>query len=243
MMGHMPKNGSLYGGGVPQPEDKPGPDPEKGHEIGSPKEVAESDTEWPIHPTEEGADVYSFEAIWQSVLPGEVLRGVIVRRPHPKDAPSAKKQKRHLEVFFTTTLRLVSEQILREYQGCWSIEILIREAIEGFELGQDRCHDTRKLSGINDVRLLIGAAEVLYTAENEAGGHGADTQRPTADETAEDIAPLRPWSEDPGSPNRFDFHGSIREELAGAGVTPKVGLNAASGKFEQTGSSAQLRTG
>ena len=34
-----------------------------------------------------------------------------------KDASSAKKRKRYLEVFFTTVLRLGSEQILKEYRG------------------------------------------------------------------------------------------------------------------------------
>ena len=34
-----------------------------------------------------------------------------------KDASSAKKRKRYLEVFFTTVLRLGSEQILKGYRG------------------------------------------------------------------------------------------------------------------------------
>lgn len=83
---------------------------------------------------------------------------------------------------------------------------------------------------------------MLYTAENRTGNQEADNQRPTASEPTEEIDQLRPWYEDPGPPNLFDLHWSVREELAGAGITPKVGLNATSGEFEQTGSSAQLRT-
>ena len=88
-----------------------------------------------------------------------------------KNASSAKKRKRYLEVFFTTVLRLGSEQILKEYRGrwsvemCWSVEILIREAKESFGLGKDRCRNAQKIAGINNFRLLIGAAEVLYRAE------------------------------------------------------------------------------
>jgi hypothetical protein len=247
VVGRMPKNAALCGRPGPQPENKPGPDPEKGDEIGSPeevaeKEVAENGPEWQKHPTEEDAEVYSFEAIWQSVLPGQVLRIVILRRPHLKDVDSAKKRKRYLEVFFTTDLRLTPEQVLHEYRGRWSIEILIREAKESFGLGEDRCRNTRKIRGINNFRLLIGAAEVLYTAETqEAEKQEADAQEPDAQEPPDEFDRLRPWYEDPGVPNLFDVHWSIREQLADAGITPKVGLRATSGEFDQNGASVQPR--
>jgi len=236
VVGRMPKNAALFERPGPQPENKPGPDPEKGDKIGSPEdfveeELAESGPKWQEHPTEEDAEVYSFEAIWQSVLPGEDLRVVILRRPHLKDADSAKKRKRYLEVFFTTNLRLDPEQILREYQGRWSIEILIREAKESFGLGKDRCRNTRKISGINNFRLLIGAAEVLYTAETRE----SEKQEADAQEPPDGVDRLRPWYEDSGVPNLFDVHWGIREELAEVGITPKVGLRATSGEFDQSG--------
>lgn len=162
---------------------------------------------------------------------------MILRRPHLKDADSAKKRKRYLEVFFTTDLRLSPEQILREYRGRWSIEILIREAKESFGLGRDRCRNTRKISGINNFRLLIGAAEVLYTAETQE----AEKQEANAQEPTDEFDWLRPWYEDPGVPNLFDVHWGIREELAEAGITPKVGLRATSGEFDQNGDSVQPR--
>ena len=225
-------------GRTPDPEDKPGPDPEKGDKIGSPAELAERGPEWQKHPTEEKAEVYSFEAIWQSVLAGEVLRVVILRRPHLKNTGSAKKRKRYLEVFFTTDRRLSVEQILREYRGRWSIEILIREAKESFGLGEDRCRNTRKISGINNFRLLIGAAEVLCRAETQK----TEKHEAGPEERPDRFDRLRPWYEEPGAPNLFDIHWSIREKLVEAGITPKVGLRATSGEFEQSSSSAQLHT-
>lgn len=157
VVGRMPKNASLYERPEPKPEGKPGPQPEKGEELDSPKELAESDSresdsresglDWAAHPTEEKAQIYSFEAIWHSVLPGEVLRIVMLRRPHLKEASSPKKRKRYLEVFFTTDLGRSAEQILEEYRGRWSIEILIREAKESFGLGKDRCRNIRKIRG------------------------------------------------------------------------------------------------
>jgi len=244
VVGRMPKNSSLYERPGPQPEDKPGPAPKKGDEVGSPKKLAERELDWNAHPTEEDAQVYSFEAIWHSVLPGQVLRVVILRRPHLKEASSSKKRKRYLEVFFTTDLRLGAEQVLEEYRGRWSIEILIREARESYGLGKDRCRNTRKISGINNFRLLIGAAEVIYMAETtvieEQNGKSLDLSAP---KLLKEIDQLRPWYKDSGPPKLFDVHWGIREELAAEGITPKVGLKATSGEFEQTSSSAQLRTG
>jgi hypothetical protein len=176
------------------------------------------------------------------VLSGQVLRVVIVRRPHLKDADSPKKRKRYLEVFFTTDRRLSAAQILEEYRGRWSIEILIREAKESFGLGKDRCRNTRKIAGINNFRLLIGAAEVLCTADTqESEKQEADAQEPDAQEPPDEFDRLRPWYEDPGVPNLFDVHWSIREELADAGPAPKVGLRATSGEFDQNGASVQPR--
>lgn len=110
VVGRMPKNGALYERPDPKPEGKPGPQPEKGEKMGSPEALVENGLvenglvenglEWTNHPTEEDAEIYSFEAIWQGVLPGEVLRVVILRRPHLAEASSAKKQRRYLEVFF-----------------------------------------------------------------------------------------------------------------------------------------------
>jgi len=147
-------------------------------------------------------------------------------------------------VFFTTDLRLGAEQVLEEYRGRWSIEILIREARESYGLGKDRCRNTRKISGINNFRLLIGAAEVIYMAETtvieEQNGKSLDLSAP---KLLKEIDQLRPWYKDSGPPKLFDVHWGIREELAAEGITPKVGLKATSGEFEQTSSSAQLRTG
>ncbi len=73
--------------------------------------------------------------------------------------------------------------------------------------------------------------------------HAAETRDPDRQEggPSESFDQLRPWYEEPGVPNLFDIHWGIREELATTGITPKVGLNATSEKFDQTGSPAQLR--
>ena len=73
------------------------------------------------------------DGLWRAVIrqaarhvpEGEPIRVRVdeTERCLVKDASSAKKRKRYLEVFFTTVLRLGSEQILREYRGRWSVEM------------------------------------------------------------------------------------------------------------------------
>jgi hypothetical protein len=79
-----------------------------------------------------------------------VLQIVILHRPHLKEADSAKKRKRYLEVFFTTGLRLSAEHILEEYQGHWSIGILIWEARESSGLEKDCCRAPETIVGANN---------------------------------------------------------------------------------------------
>ena len=238
VVGRLAKNSPLYAPPGPKPEGKPGPQPRKGALLGSPEELAEKGlpTEelpaeelpegcsWRAHPTEEDAWICPVEAIWDSVLPGEILTVVIVCRPHLKEADSAKRRKRYLETFFTTDRSLCAEEVLAEYRRRWSVEILIREAKESFGLGKDRCRNTDTIQGINNLRLLIGAAEVLYVAETSE-----DEATPP-----EAFDRLRPWYTDQAEPKLFDLHWGLREELAAAGITPKVGLRAAPGEFAST---------
>ena len=85
--------------------------------------------------------------------------------------------------------------------------------------------------------LKSRAAEVLYTAETK----NAEKQETKSEEPTDRFDQLRPWYKDPGAPNLFDGHWGVREELAEAGIKPKVGLGATSGEFDQNGVSIQPR--
>src|SRR5882672_10021289 len=54
----------------------------KGDVIGSPKTLATPSAAWQPHPQEAGALIQSWVGIWQSVLPGQPRRIVVVGRPH-----------------------------------------------------------------------------------------------------------------------------------------------------------------
>lgn len=165
VVGRLPKNSPLYAVPALKAPGQPGRPAKKGRRLGTAKTLAEAARPWQQHPTEETAEVSMVEGIWHSVLPGVVLHVVLVRRPALKEARSKQRRQRYLEAFFTTDRSLSIEQILQEYQGRWSVEILIWQAKQSFGLGQDRCRRYRRIVGINAFRLVIAAAEVLWFAE------------------------------------------------------------------------------
>lgn len=212
VVSRLPKNSPLYDVPAPKPKGKPGPQPKKGKRLGTTLDFADEDTGWRAHPSEPGAEVRLVRGLWHSVLPGRVLQVVIVRRRHLRHAASKRRRQRWLEVFFTTALELTLEEILAEYRGRWTIEVLIHEARESFGLGQDRCRRYARIEGINAFRLLIGAAEVLFFAEQVDQAQAMDLRR------------YRSWYRQKTAPSLFDIHWAVREHLYGEGIYPKVGF-------------------
>ena len=230
VVGRLPKNSPLYGLPAPKPAGRPGPQPKKGARLGTALEFADeefADEEfaeeegslrrwqehrWQKHPTEAGAEVCLLAGLWPSVLPEVPLQVVLVRRKHLRDHASKRRRQRWLEAFFTTDGSLSLEEILQEYRGRWTIEILLHEARESYGLGQDRCRRYRKIVAINALRLIIGAAEVLHFAEQVGE---ADTM---------DLRRYRSWYRRKRGPSLFDIHWAVREHLYGEGIFPKVGF-------------------
>lgn len=212
VVGRLPKNSPLYALATPKAEGRPGPQAKKGPRLGTAETLADENQGWQPHPEEAGAEVRLVEGIWQSVLPGVVLHVVLVRRPSLRAAKSKKQRQRWLEAFFTTDLALCLEAILREYQGRWSVEITIWQARQSFGLGQDRCRRYRRIAGINALRLVIVAAQVLWFAEQVSSVSSIDLVR------------YRPWYLQKQGPSLHDIAWALREQLYREGITPKVGF-------------------
>lgn len=213
VVGRLPKNSPLYGLPAPKPAGQPGPQPKKGARLGTALDFAEEEgSRWQAHPSEAGAEVSLLAGLWPSVLPGVPLQVALVRRKHLRYHPSKRKRQRWLEAFFTTDGTLNLEEILQEYRGRWTIEILLHEARESYGLGQDRCRRYRRIVGVNNFRLLVGAAEVLHFAEQVAA---ADTM---------DLRRYRSWYRTKQGPSLFDIHWAVREHLYSEGIFPKVGF-------------------
>ncbi len=208
VVGRLPIDSPLYGLAEPKPPSQPGPQAKKGPRLGNAQELAEAAAPeaWQAHPEEEGAEVLVVEGLWHSVMPGVLLRVVIVRRE------KATKRKKVIEAFFTSLGTLSAEQILQEYRARWSIEILIREAREHYGLGQDRCRRYRRIVGVNGFRMVLGACQVLWFAQQvEQHGEGA-------------LRPYQPWYVQKQQVSLHDITWAVRERLFQEGITPTVGI-------------------
>lgn len=195
----------------PQPPG-PGRRPKKGKPIGSAKTLARKRKGWLAHPSEAGTQVQSWLGLWPSVLPGRLIRVVVVRRSVSKrtKTSSQRKPRPRVEAFFTTDLTLSVHDILEQYRDRWAVEIDIRDSHAFYGLGQDQCRKLQRIVGINTFRLVMAAARTLwFMAQTQCTGHI-------------DLRRYRPWYRQKVAPSQLDIVWMCREVLHAAGVSPIV---------------------
>ena len=93
VVGRFLLTAKLYQLPPPRVKGQRGAPRKKGALIGSPKTLATPSAAWHPHPQEAGAFIQSWVGIWHSVLPGRLLRVVVVWRPHRADRHTAQRQK------------------------------------------------------------------------------------------------------------------------------------------------------
>jgi hypothetical protein len=202
-----------------------GPRRKTGALVGSAKTLAQSSQGWQPPPDEPGAVVQSWLGLWHSVLPGRLIRVVVVRRPHLEDAAKGSGKKpcgrtKSLDAFFSTDCDVTPESILRAYEGRWAIEIAIRDA-RGFDgLAQDQCRKRTHVLAANTCRLLLAAARTLWFMK-QSEPHGAF-----------DLTRLRPWYQQKVAPSQLDVVWACREALTEAGIVPIPRFCTAPGNFQ-----------
>jgi hypothetical protein len=156
-------SGKLYALPAPSAGKRCGRPPRKGQLLGSPNTLARQRQGWPPHPTEAQAEVQTWVGLWHTVLPGRLVRVVVVRRPPASrpQQPGQCKPRPSIEAFFTTDLSLNGEDILRQYRDRWAVEITIRDSHTFDGLGQDQCRKLQRIVGANTFRLVMAAARTL----------------------------------------------------------------------------------
>jgi hypothetical protein len=185
----------------------------KGDVIGSPKTLATPSPAWYPHPQKVGAFIQSWVGIWHSVLPGRLLRVVVVWRPH-LDGPAQSKSKKAfgrlkpLEAFFSTEVSLSAHTILETYADRWAMEIDIRDGHAYYGIAQDQCRKYTHIVGANTLRLLLAAARTLWFIVTSAQQADIGLQR------------FRPWYRHKVAPSQFDVAWACREVLQEAGIFP-----------------------
>jgi hypothetical protein len=202
----------LYALPAPTHTRRRGRPPRKGQLLGSPKTLARKRHGWCKHPTEAGAQVQSWVALWHRVLPGRPIRIVVVRRQASQKAKPSPQRKRRpvVEAFFTTDLTLSLAAILEAYGDRWAVEIDIRDGQAFYGLGQDQCRKRRRIVGANPFRLAMAAARTLWFVEHTHRTGQLDLRR------------YRPWYRHKVAPSQLDIVWMCREALYAAGVSPIV---------------------
>lgn len=220
-VGRLPINAKLYE--LPPPPDtkRRGAPCKKGPLIGSPKTLAERAQGWAPHPTEAGAEIQVWWGLWHTVLPGRLIRVVVLKRDPQRvtKKPGHRKPLPVLEAFFTTDLSLSVHDILREYADRWSVEIAIRDANAFDGLGQDQCRKRQRIVGANTFRLVMAAARTLWFVDHVARRSGLP------------LCHYRPWYRHKVAPSQLDVVWACRESLHEAGIfpiprfAPNLGIN------------------
>jgi hypothetical protein len=209
-VGRFPISAKLYEVPPPSPPKRRGAPRKKGDLIGSPKTLAQTAKGWAPHPSEAGAEIHAWCGLWHPVLPGRLLRVVVVRRQAKASAKRARQRKPPppLEAFFTTDLALSPEDILAEYRDRWAVEIAIRDANAFAGLGQDHCRKRQRILGANTFRLVLAAARTLwFIAQVDRG-------------TVVPLCRYRPWYRQKVAPSQLDVVWACRETLYEAGIFP-----------------------
>jgi hypothetical protein len=182
----------------------------KGDLIGSPKTLAQTAQVWVPHPSEAGAEIQAWDGLWHAVLPGRLVRVVVLRRQGKATSKRSGQRKPPpaIEAFFTTDLTLSAEEIVREYGHRWAVEITIRDSNAFAGLGQDQCRKRQRIVGANTLRLVLAAARTLWFIAHVDRGIGVPLCR------------YRPWYRQKVAPSQLDVAEACREALHEAGIFP-----------------------
>jgi DDE superfamily endonuclease len=210
VVGRVPISAKLYELPPPPSPKRRGARRKKGELIGSPKTLAQTPKGWVPHPSEAGAECQAWCGLWHPVLPGRLLRVVVVRREirHGTKRAGQRKPPPPVEALFTTALPLSPQDILDEYHQRWTVEIAIRDSNAFHGLGQDQCRKRQRLIGANTFRLVLAAARTLWCIAQVDRG----TEVP--------LCRYRPWYRQKVAPSQLDVAEACREALHEAGIFP-----------------------
>src|SRR6266581_7283203 len=104
IVGRFPISAKLYEVPPPHPPQRRGAPRKKGDLIGAPKTLAQTAKGWSPHPSEAGAEIQAWDGLWHPVLPGRLVRVVVLRRQSTPTTkrPGQRKPLPAIEASFTT---------------------------------------------------------------------------------------------------------------------------------------------
>ena len=154
--------------------------------------------------------IQAWEGLWHAVLPGRLMRVVVVRRDTTRASTrrGQRKPPPPIEAFFTTDLTLSPQDIVDEYPQRWAVEIALRDSHAFNGLGQDQCRKQHHIIGANTLRLGLAAARTLWFIAHVDRDTGVPLGR------------YRPWYRQKVAPSQLDVAEACREALYEAGIFP-----------------------
>ena len=178
--------------------------------IGTPKTLVQTSKGWSPPPSEAGAAIQAWGGLWHTVLPGRLVRVVVLRREAtpPSKRSDQRKPPPPLEAVFTTDLPLRPQDIFAASRARWAVDIAIRDANACDGLGQEPCRQRHRIRGANTLRLVLAAARPLWFIDRVA--HGTAVYR----------CRYRPWDRQNVAPRQLDVGWACREALHAAGIFP-----------------------
>ncbi len=201
--GRFPIASKLYQRPGSRPQGKRGPNPKKGALIGTAKTLV-NEADWQPHPTQEHTWIATYRGIWHSVLPGELIKVVMIKRDKPIG------RQKSVEAFFSTDASTTSYKLLDQYAQRWDVEINIRDANAFYGFGQDQCQSYRCLVGVNTFRVLLAACRSLWFIQH------ADQQG----KQPIDLLKNRPWYRKKEYPTQLDVQWMFKEMLNTQRIIP-----------------------
>jgi hypothetical protein len=201
--GRFSVSSKLYQPPGPRPKSKRGPKPKKGALVGSAKTLVD-EPGWQPHPDEEHTWIKSYQGLWHSVLPGKLIKVIILKRNKPTG------RQKSLEAFFSTQPTTASEELLAQYAQRWDVEINIRDANAFYGFGQDQCQSYRCIVGVNAFRALLAACRSLWFIQQ-------------VDQTGKapiDLLKNRPWYRKKKHPTQLDVQWMFKEMLTEQAIMP-----------------------
>ena len=210
VLGRFPISATRYTG-PPKPTTTPRGAPRKnGALIGAPKTLAQPSKGWAPHPDDAGAEVQAWGGLWHAVLPGRLLRGVVVQREATRwlKKPGQRKPPPPVEAFCSTEVSLSIPDLLREYRDRWAVAITMRDANAFDGLGHEQGRKRQRLVGVTTCRWVLAAARTLWCIDPVERSPSLNLQR------------YRPWDTQKVTPSQRDVVWACREALHEAGICP-----------------------
>ena len=201
--GRFSVSSKLYEPPGPRPKGKRGPKPKKGALIGTAKTLL-NEPGWQPHPSQEHTWTKTYQGLWHSVLPGKLIRVVLLKRDRPTG------REKSLEAFFSTDAATTSHELLAQYAQRWDVEINIRDANAFYGFGQDQCQGYRCVIGVNTFRALLAACRSLWFVQQVQ----QQGKQPI------NLLKNRPWYRKKKHPTQLDVQWMFNEMISSQAITP-----------------------